>query len=136
LWIPLVVLVVIGAGGFAVSRLHGIFASEKSPSYSDAKSQDSNPFHPTHVTYEVFGPPGTVADISYFDVNSDSRRIDGVKLPWSLQFTTTSPAVVGDIVAQGNSDSIGCRIVVNDKVQAERISNEVNAYTFCVKKAA
>jgi hypothetical protein len=53
-----------------------------------------------------------------------------------LQFTTTSPAVVGDIVAQGNSDSIGCRIVVNDKVQAERISNEVNAYTFCVKKAA
>jgi hypothetical protein len=88
------------------------------------------------VTYEVFGPPGTVADISYFDVHSDSQRIDGVKLPWSLQFTATSPAVVGDVVAQGNSDSIGCRIVVNDKVQAERISNEVNAYTFCVKKAA
>ena len=26
LWIPLVVLVVIGAGGFTVSRLHGILA--------------------------------------------------------------------------------------------------------------
>ena len=119
-----------------MSRLHGIFASEKSPSYADAQGQDTNPFDPTHVTYEVFGPPGTVADISYFDVNSDSQRVDGVKLPWSLQFTTTSPAVVSDIVAQGNSDSIGCRIVVNGKVQAERISNEVNAFTFCVKKAA
>jgi Mycobacterium membrane protein len=40
-----------------------------------------------------FGPVGTVADISYFDVNSDPQR------------------VVGDVVAQGDSDNIGCRIV-------------------------
>jgi len=44
--------------------------------------------------------------------------------------------VMGNLVARGNSDSIGCRILVDDVVKAERISNEVNAYTFCLVKSA
>jgi Mycobacterium membrane protein len=39
-------------------------------------------------------------------------------------------------VAQGNSDSIGCRIVVDGVVKAEKVSNEVNAFTFCLVKSA
>jgi hypothetical protein len=39
-------------------------------------------------------------------------------------------------VAQGNSNSIGCRIVVDGEVKAEKISNEVNAFTFCMVKSA
>jgi hypothetical protein len=39
-------------------------------------------------------------------------------------------------MAQGDSNSIGCRITVDGEVKAERISNEVNAYTFCLLKAA
>jgi hypothetical protein len=136
LWIPLVVLVVIGAAGLAVERLHGVFGSERRPSYADTKHEDNKPFNPKQLTYEIFGPAGTVADISYFDVNSEPQRVDGATLPWSLKITTTLPAVMGNIVAQGNSDSIGCRIVVDGKVKAERISNEVNAFTFCVLKAA
>jgi Mycobacterium membrane protein len=38
------------------------------------------------------------------------------------------PAVMGDVVAQGDSNSIGCPIVVDGQVDAERISHEVNAY--------
>ncbi len=130
MWIPLVILVVIGVGGFTVSRLHGIFGSEKRPSYVDSKIDDTEPFNPKRLTYEVFGPPGTVADISYFDVNGDPQLVEGARLPWSLKITTTLPAVMGNIVAQGNSDSIGCRIVVDGVVKAERISHEVNAFTF------
>ena len=63
LWIPLVVLVVIAAGGLTVSRLHGIFGSEKQTSYSDTRIDNAKPFNPKHVRYEVFGAPGTVADI-------------------------------------------------------------------------
>ena len=55
--------------GLTVSRLHGIFGSEKRPSYADTRVNDTKPFNPKHLRYEVFGPPGTVADISYFDVN-------------------------------------------------------------------
>jgi hypothetical protein len=119
-----------------VSRLHGIFGAEKRPSSADTKTYDPKPIDPKHITYEVFGPPGTVVGISYFDVNADPQRVDGARLPWSLQITTTSPAFIGDIVAQGDSDSLGCRITVDGEVKAERISHEVNAYTFCLLKAA
>jgi hypothetical protein len=53
-----------------------------------------------------------------------------------LQITANVPAVMGNVVAQGDSNSIGCRIVVNGQVKAERISNEVNAYTHCLVKGA
>lgn len=136
LWIPLIMLVVIGAGGLTVSRLHGIFGSEKRPSYADTRINDTKPFDPKQLTYEVFGPPGTVAEISYFNVDGDPQLVKGVSLPWSLNFAITQAAVAGSIVAQGDSDSIGCRIVVDGEVKAERISNEVNAFTFCLLKAA
>jgi Mycobacterium membrane protein len=58
------------------------------------------------------------------------------RLPWSLQITANVPAVMGNVVSQGDSNSIGCRIVVNGQVKAERISNEVNAYTHCLVKGA
>lgn len=102
----------------------------------DHHQENSKPFNPKHLTYEIFGPPGTVADISYFDVNSEPQRVDGAVLPWSLHITTNDAAVMGNIVAQGNSDSIGCRITVDGKVRAERVSNEVNAYTYCLVKSA
>jgi hypothetical protein len=43
---------------------------------------------------------------------------------------------MGNIVAQGNSSSIGCRIVVDGVVKAEKISHETNAFTYCVLKGA
>jgi Mycobacterium membrane protein len=135
LWIPLVILVVIGAGGFTVSRLHGIFGSEKRLSYADTRTGEAKPFNPKHLKYEVFGPPGTVASISYFDVNSDPQHVDGASLPWSLDITTNQ-AIVGSIVAQGDSDSIGCRIVVDDVVKSEKTTHDVNAFTYCLLKAA
>lgn len=135
-WIPLVILVVVIVGGFTVHRTRGFFGSENRPSYSDTNLENSKPFNPKHLTYEIFGPPGTVADISYFDVNSEPQRVDGAVLPWSLHITTNDAAVMGNIVAQGNSDSIGCRITVDGKVRAERVSNEVNAYTYCLVKSA
>lgn len=135
-WIPLVILVVVIVGGFTVHRIRGFFGSENRPSYSDTNLENSKPFNPKHLTYEIFGPPGTVADISYFDVNSEPQRVDGAVLPWSLHITTNDAAVMGNIVAQGNSDSIGCRITVDGKVRAERVSNEVNGYTYCLVKSA
>src|ERR1700727_2357139 len=95
-WIPLVIVVVIACGGYTVARLHGVFGFEKRPSYADAGSQDSKPFHPKQLIYEVFGPAGTVADISYFDINAAPRQVDRASLPWSLKLTTNQPAIVGN----------------------------------------
>jgi Mycobacterium membrane protein len=128
--------VVIGGGGMTVSRLHGIFGSEKRLSYADTRVDEAAPFNPKHLTYEVFGPPGTLADINYFDVDADPQLVQGASLPWSLDIATTKATAIGSIVAQGNSDSIGCRILVDGVVKAEKITHEVNAFTSCLLKAA
>jgi len=123
-------------GGFVVDRVHGYFGSEKRESYADSNLESSKPFNPKRIIYQVFGPAGTVADISYFDVNADPKRVEKAPLPWSYDISTTKPTVMGNLVAQGDSDSIGCRITVDGEVKAEHISNEVNAFTFCVVKSA
>jgi nitrate reductase NapE component len=127
-WIPLVIVVVIGLGGFTVWRIHGIFGSERRPAYSDSATDDSKPFNPKRITYEVYGPPGSTADISYFDTNADPQHVDGAKLPWTLKLTTKAASVVGN--------TLGCRIIVDDVVKAEHVSHEVNAFTYCVLKGA
>jgi hypothetical protein len=134
--VPLVILAVVVAGGFTVSRLHGIFGSDKQLSYSDTRVDEAKPFNPKHVRYEVFGEPGTVAEISYFDVNGEPQHLKGARLPWSLEFAATSATTVGNVVAQGDGDRIGCRIFVDDVVKAEKTSQETSAFTFCLLKAA
>lgn len=133
---PLVILAVVVAGGFTVSRLHGIFGSEKQLSYSDTRSDDSKPFNPKHLRYEVFGPPGTVAAISYFDVNGEPQHLKAESLPWSLEFAVTAATAVGNVVAQGDTNSIGCRILVDNVVKSEKTTHETAAFTFCMLKSA
>jgi Mycobacterium membrane protein len=128
--------VVAVAGGFAVSRLHGLFGSEKRPSYADTNATDTKPFDPKHLTYEVFGAPGTVASISYFDVDANPQHITNISLPWKLEFPLGTASAVGSVVAQGDTDSIGCRILVDDEVKTEKTSNQVNAFTSCLLKSA
>ncbi|MBN3512131.1 MmpS family protein [Mycolicibacterium nivoides] len=136
LWIPLLAVVVISAAGFTVSRLHTIFGSDKRATYADTQVNDTKPFDPKKLTYEVFGPPGTVANISYFDVNADPQFIKKVSLPWILEFDITKTTAVGSVMAQGDSNNIGCRITVDNEVKAEKSSNQINAFTSCLLKAA
>ena len=88
------------------------------------------------MVFEVFGSAGTVADINYLDINATPQRVSNVPLPWTLSVMTTLPSVSVNVVAQGDSDQIGCRIIVNDVVKDERSANEMNAQTFCIVKSA
>lgn len=136
LWIPLAIAVVVIAGAVTVSRLHGLFGTEKRLSYGDTRIDSTKPFAPKHLTYEVFGAPGTVAEISYIDINGDPQLVTGVTLPWTLDVTVTPSASVGNLMAQGDSDSIGCRIVLDGVVKAENTTNQEQAFTSCSPKAA
>lgn len=84
----------------------------------------------------MFGPPGTVATISYFDADAEPQVIRQAALPWSVEFPITEATAMGNITAQGDTDSIGCRILVGDKVKDEKIRYGVSALTFCMLKAA
>jgi len=135
-WVALVIVVVVVVAGFCVVRLRSIFGVHDNGPITSGTADDIKPFNPKHVVYEVYGAPGTVANINYLDVNAQPRRVDNVPLPWSLSVITTLPSVSVNVVAQGDSDQIGCRIIVNDVVKDERSANEVNAQTFCVVKSA
>lgn len=134
-WIPLVLIIVLVVSGLVVSRLHRIFGS-----------QDLNPnagagieivqFNPKVVVYDVFGPPGTTASINYWDAEANTHQVDGAPLPWSYTISTTLPAVSANIMVQGNSDQIRCRITVDGVVRAEDTSDGLNAQTFCLVKSA
>ncbi|WP_374023732.1 MmpS family transport accessory protein [Mycobacterium sp. HNNTM2301] len=134
-WVFLVALVVIAAAGSGVYRLHRIFGSNNNTSTPGPIGNDVN-YNPKHITLQVFGDPGTVATINYLDINVQPQKVMDAPLPWSMQMVTTQPGAFTNLVAQGNSDSLGCRIIVDGEVKDERIVNTVNAYTFCLVKSA
>lgn len=134
-WVPMVMVVVVAVGAFTVSRLHGIFGSDMyAPDTANADAIVQ--FNPKRVLYEIFGPAGTVADINYLDADAQPQRADAVTLPWSLMLVTTLTAVSANVVAQGDSDQIGCRITVNGEVRDERSVDAHSAQTFCLVKSA
>jgi hypothetical protein len=131
----LVAVVVVTTAGFAIYRLHGIFGSHNSTSANSGLSNQIVPFNPKQMILEVFGEPGAVATINYLDVNAQPQQVLNAPLPWSFTITTTEPAILGNVVAQGNGDTLGCRITVNGEVKDERTVNKVDAYTFCLDKS-
>jgi hypothetical protein len=44
-------------------------------------------------------------------------------------------AVFVNVFAQGNSDSIGCRIKIDDVLKDTRTANTLNAFTYCLDKS-
>ena len=135
MWVPMVMVVVVAVGALTVSRLHGVFGSDMyKPDSGNADAIVQ--FNPKRVLYEIFGPAGTVADINYLDADAQPQRVDGATLPWSLMLTTTLTAVAANVVAQGDSDTIGCRITVNGDVRDQHSVDSYHAQTSCLVKSA
>ncbi|OBJ44826.1 hypothetical protein A5630_15590 [Mycolicibacterium mucogenicum] len=136
-WIQLLIVVVVAAGGFVVYRMHGIFGSGTEITRPGAGlAEDAEPFNPKVVKYEVFGTEGAVATINYLDLDAQPRKVKDAPLPWSITLTTTAPSASANVVAQGDADTIGCRIIVNGVVKDENAVVRVNAQTFCLVKSA
>lgn len=126
----------LAVGAFSVWRIRGIFGSQQLPTYAGSMSEDSNKSDPKVVRYEVWGEPGAIADINYVDAEGDPNQLVGAALPWSIDIETDSPAMSGNIVAQGDGDFIGCRITADGEVKDERTITNVSAYIYCFTKAA
>jgi len=136
-WLLLVVLVSLAIGGFVVHRMHGVFGSDNEITREGSGiANDAKPFNPKRVTYEVYGPAGALATINYLDLSANPQSIKQVPLPWTLTLTTTAPATSPILLAQGNSETIGCRITVDGKVKDEKTASGVDAFTFCQVKSA
>lgn len=134
-WMPLLIVAVVAVAAFAVDRLHGVFGKSEITRPGSGLADDPPPFNPKVVVYEVFGPAGATATVNYLNLDAEPQIARDVTLPWTLELSTTAPAAAANLVAQGYSDSIGCRITVDGVVKAERWSNGVAAQTFCIVKS-
>ncbi|WAC89571.1 MmpS family transport accessory protein [Mycobacterium sp. Aquia_213] len=135
IWVPIVMVVVLTVGTLTVTRLHGIFGSHQHD--SDKSNADAIvAFNPKHVVYQIFGPAGATATIHYLDADAQPQEVNNATVPWTLRIDTTLSAVVANVVAQGNSEHLGCRIVVNDVVRDELTVQAHNAATSCLVKSA
>ncbi len=134
-WIPLLIVVVVAIAGFTVHRIRTFFGSEGILTTPKVFAEDPEPFDPKVVKLEVWGS-GSYANINYLDLDAKPQRLDDAALPWSLTLETTAPSAAPTILAQGDGDSITCRIVVDDEVKDERTATGVDALTYCFVKSA
>jgi hypothetical protein len=135
LWIPLLLVVVLSVSGLVVSRLHKIFGSQDLNANAGAGIKIVQ-FNPKVVKYEVDGPPGSVANLNYWDADANTHQINGAPLPWSYTLSTTLPAVSANIMAQTDAHHISCRITVDGVLREHQSADGVNAQTFCLVKSA
>ena len=133
-WIPLLLIVVLAVSGLVVSRLHKMFASADLNAGAGAGIEIVQ-FNPKIMVYDVYGSPGTTAQISYFDPDANVHLLTA-PLPWSVTLSTTLPTVSANLMAQTDGDEIGCRVTVNGTVREEQSAHGVNAQTYCLVKSA
>jgi hypothetical protein len=133
-WIPLVIVVVLATSGLVVSRLHKVFASQNLNANAGAGIEIVQ-FNPKILVYDVYGPPGSTAQIGYFDPDANVHSVT-VPLPWSITLSTTLPTVSASLMALGDGNEIGCRVTVNGIVREEQSANGVDAQTYCLVKSA
>ena len=134
-WVLLVILLVVVIAAFCVDRFRGFFGQTELTRPGAGLVNDPEPFNPKVVKYEIFGS-GTMATINYLDLDAQPQKAVNAALPWELTLTTTAPAASPNIVAQGDGDTISCRITVDDVIKDERTTDGLNAQTFCLVKSA
>lgn len=135
-WVPVVVALAVVGGALAVINLRGAFGSDAIFKWSGKGSEVIESINVKRVTYEVFGPGDTAGGVSYLDATTQPEHVRFIALPWSYTMTTTDPAVIANVVAQGDGDSIGCRIIVNGKILDEQSASGHHAQVSCLVKAA
>jgi len=135
--IPLLLVVGVAIGAYAVVRIRDSFGVEATAAAADGTGDQTKPFNPKHITYEITGPRGGIVDVDYLDADGQPQRVDAAPLPWTYTVVTTLPSMSANIVAQGNTDmnAIRCRVIVDGQVRDDRKSDEYQPFIYCLVKS-
>jgi hypothetical protein len=72
-------VVVVAIAGLTVSRVRGVFGSDNETTRAGSGlASDPKPFNPKRVTYQIFGPEGTVATINYLDLDAQPQEVKDI----------------------------------------------------------
>ena len=134
---PLLLVVVIALGTYAVVRIRDTFGVTAVTS-GEGNADNTKPFNPKHITYEITGPAGGSVDVDYLDQDGQPHRVDGAPIPWSYTIVTTLPSMSANVVAQGSTtavDALRCRVIVDGQVRDDRHSDDYQSFIYCLVKS-
>ena len=136
-WIPLLLVVVVALGSYVVLRIRDSFGANAHASSADANGDDTKPFNPKHITYEVTAPSRGSVSVNYLDENGQPHLVENAPLPWSYTIVTTLPSMSANIVAQGDTGlrNIRCRVIVDGQVRDDRSTDEYEPFIYCLVKS-
>lgn len=136
-WIPLLLVVVVALGSYVVLRVRASFGATAHAANHDANADDTKPFNPKHITYEVTSPSGGSVSANYLDENGQPHLVEHAPLPWSYTIVTTLPSMSANIVAQGDKGlrNIRCRVIVDGQVRDDRTIDEFEPFIYCLVKS-
>ena len=136
-WMPLLLVVVIALGSYVVLRVRDSFGANAYASSADANGEDTKPFNPKHITYEVTAPLGGSVSVNYLDQDGQPHLVDHAPLPWSYTIVTTLPSMSANIVAQGDKGmrNVRCRVIVDGQVRDDRTISEYEPFIYCLVKS-
>lgn len=133
-WIPLLLVVVVAIGAYAIVRIR----EPKGPGLNTAEGSGiTENFNPKHITYEITGAGGA-ANLNYLDENGQPHLIENTPLPWSFTIVTTLPSMSANIMAQGdrNTHGLRCRVTVDGEVRDDRASTDTfRPFIYCLVKS-
>ncbi|ORV51956.1 MmpS family protein [Mycolicibacter hiberniae] len=134
---PLLLVVVIALGAYVVVRVRNSFGAGARVATADPNADETKPFNPKHITYELTAPSGGTVNINFLDENGQPHLIEDAPLPWSHTIVTTLPSMSANIVAQGDTamDHLRCRIIVDDNVRDDRSIDEYKPFIYCLVKS-
>ena len=67
-WMPLLLVVVVTLGAYAVVRIRDTLGAHESTSANAGNGDNTKPFNPKHIAYEITGSGGSV-NVDYLDEN-------------------------------------------------------------------
>jgi hypothetical protein len=135
-WIPLLLVVVVALGTYAVIRIRDTMGSNGTAAADSGNGADTKPFNPKHIAYEITGTGGSV-NLDYLDENGQPHRVDNAALPWSFTIVTTLPSMSANIIAQGQPgvNGLRCRVVVDGQVRDDRHADDYQPFIYCLVKS-
>jgi Mycobacterium membrane protein len=135
-WIPLLLVVVVALGAYAVVRIRDTLGANGTATAAAGNADDTKPFNPKYIAYEITGSGGSV-NLDYLDENGQPHRVDAASLPWSFTIVTTLPSMSANIVAQGDTgvNGLRCRVIVDGQVRDDRRTDEYQPFIYCLVKS-
>lgn len=136
-WIALLLVVVVALGSYVVIRIRDSFGANAYVANADANADNTKPFNPKYITYEITGASPGIVSVDYLDENGQPHLVENVPVPWSFTIVTTLPSMSANVVAQGDTSMrhLRCRVVVDDEVRDDRSVDQYEPFIYCLVKS-